>query len=246
MNLPQLLGPAFPLLFYVRQYALSLPLVSALSGIAILSIFPHQEARFLLPAVPLILSSIRLPRAPHTRLWISAWVLFNLALGILMGVYHQGGIVPVQTHIATTNETVSHAFWWKTYSPPTWLLNGKNEELETIDLMGMPGSEMLAQVEKALPHCRTRYPPKINHKSVYLVAPRSAYFLQPFQDPKKEGEIILDDVWSYRRHLNLDDMDFAEDGVWKTLGRVVGDRGLVIWRVARNCWGKGQTDSASA
>ena len=244
INLPQLLGPAFPLLFYVSRPYLSLPLLSALSGIAILSIFPHQEARFLLPAVPLILSSIRLPRPPHTKLWISGWVLFNVALGILMGIYHQGGIVPVQTHIATTNETVSHAFWWKTYSPPTWLLNGKNEELKTVDLMGMQGPQMLAEVKRPLPHCRTRHPPSIDHQSVYLVAPRSAYFLTPFQDSKTEGEIILDEVWSYRRHLNLDDMDFADDGVWKTLGRVVGDRGLVIWRVTRNCWGKGQSEPA--
>jgi phosphatidylinositol glycan class Z len=31
-------------------------------------------------------------------------------------------------------------------------------------------------------------------------------------------------------------MDFETDGVWKTLGRVVGDRGIVIWRVSKNCW----------
>jgi phosphatidylinositol glycan class Z len=246
VNLPQLLGPAFPLLYFVIRPPLNLPLLSALSGIAFLSIFPHQEARFLLPAVPLILSSVRLPRSPNLKLWISSWILFNLALGILMGVYHQGGIVPVQTHIATTNETVSHVFWWKTYSPPTWLLNGKNEELETVDLMGMPGPQMVAELEKPLPHCRTRYPPSINHKSVYLVAPRSAYFLKPFQEDKGDTEINLDEVWSYRRHLNLDDMDFAEDGVWKTLGRVAGDRGLVIWRVTRNCWGKGQSPKPAA
>ena len=111
-------------------------LVSAISGVAFLSIFPHQEARFLLPAVPLILSSIRIPTPRIRKSWIITWVVFNVAFGILMGVYHQGGIVPVQMNIAKTNETVSHAFWWKTYSPPTWLLNGKNEELQTVDLMG--------------------------------------------------------------------------------------------------------------
>lgn len=150
--------------------------------------------------------------------------------------------MPVQTHIARTNESVSHAFWWKTYSPPTWLLNGKNEELATVDLMGMPGAQMVSEVEKALPQCRTRYPPKVDHKAVYLIAPRSASYLHSFQRPEggTDEEISLEEVWSYRRHLNLDDMDFGDDGVWPTLKRVVGGRGLVIWRVTRNCWGKGQ------
>ncbi|KAF2630225.1 glycosyltransferase family 22 protein [Macroventuria anomochaeta] len=238
VNLPQLLGPAFPLLFFLRRSHISPILISALSGVALLSIFPHQEARFLLPAVPLILSSIRLPYNPQLRrFWTATWIIFNLALGMLMGVYHQGGIVPVQMNIAKTNETVTHAFWWKTYSPPTWLLNGKNQELTTVDLMGMPGPQMLDAVKISLPSCRTRKPPKIEGKgATYLVAPRSAYFLNPFQDPTKRKEISLEEVWSYRQHLNLDDMDFGDDGVWPTLSRVAGDRGLVVWRVTRNCW----------
>tara|TARA_R110002003_G_scaffold159_1_gene13730 strand:- start:9760 stop:10896 length:1137 start_codon:yes stop_codon:yes gene_type:complete len=237
VNLPQLLGPAFPLLFLLRRTHASPMLTSALSGIALLSIFPHQEARFLIPAVPLILSSIQFPAPRFKKTWIATWVIFNVAMGVLMGVYHQGGIVPVQMHIAKTDETVTHALWWKTYSPPTWLLNGKNENLTTVDLMGISGEQMLARVKETLPHCRTRKPPKIEGPgATYLVAPRSAHFLQPYTDISRREEISLDEVWSYRRHLNLDDMDFADDGIWNTISRVVGDRGLVIWRVTRNCW----------
>jgi phosphatidylinositol glycan class Z len=241
VNLPQLLGPAFPLLFFIRRAHFSRILVSALSGVALLSVFPHQEARFLIPAVPLILSSIRLPSLRFRKAWVATWIIFNVALGVLMGVYHQGGIVPVQMNIAKSNETVTHAFWWKTYSPPTWLLNGKNEELTTVDLMGMPGDKMLEEVKATLPTCRTRRPPQIEGRgATYLVAPRSAYFLKPFLDPKlnshMSGNISMEEVWSYKQHLNLDDMDFADDGFWKTMGRVVGDRGLVVWRVTRNCW----------
>jgi phosphatidylinositol glycan class Z len=236
VNLPQLLGPAFPLLFFLRRAHMSPMLLSALSGIALLSIFPHQEARFLIPAVPLILSSIQLPTPRLRKVWISTWVIFNVALGVLMGTYHQGGIVPVQMHIARTNETVSQVFWWKTYSPPIWLLNGKNEELATVDLMGIPGDQMLEKVKNDLPPCRTRKPPKVGVGSTFLVAPRSAYFLKPYCESSEQGEVTLEEVWSHRHHLNLDDMDFADDGFWKTMGRVVGDRGLVIWRVTRNCW----------
>ena len=241
VNLPQLLGPATALLFLLRRPRITMPLVSALSGIALLSIFPHQEARFLLPAVPLILASVPLPIPKIQRkFWISAWIFFNVALGIVMGIYHQGGIIPVQMQLAKTDETVSHAFWWKTYIPPTWLLNGKNEELKTVDLMGMPGDEMIEQVSAVLPTCRTRRPPKLDRAAVYLIAPQSAYFLLPYQDPTKHKNISLEHVWSYKRHLNLDDMDIPEDGFWKTMGRVVGDRGLTVWRVTRDCWSEQQ------
>jgi len=233
VNLPQLLGPAFPLLFFLRRAHVKPMLLSALSGIALLSIFPHQEARFLIPVVPLILSSIELPTPRFRKAWIATWIVFNLALGGLMGVYHQGGIVPVQMHIAGTNETVSHAFWWKTYSPPTWLLNGKNEELTTVDLMGMPAEQMIQKVRGTLPPCRTRKPSKIEERgATYVVAPRSSSFFKSYND----SQVSLEEVWSYRQHLNLDDMDFATDGVWGTISRVVSDRGLVVWRVTPNCW----------
>jgi phosphatidylinositol glycan class Z len=236
INLAQLLGPAFPLLFFLRRRHLNPMLISAVSGIALLSIFPHQEARFLIPAVPLILSSIQVPGPRFRKAWIATWIIFNLAMGMLMGVYHQGGIVPVQMHIAKTNEIVSHAFWWKTYSPPIWLLNGKNENLTTVDLMGIGKEQMLEKVKQALPSCRTRAPPKIGRGTTYLIAPRSADVRKSYLDADTRDEVTLDEVWSYRQHLNLDDMDFETDGVWKTLGRVVGDRGLVIWRVTKDCW----------
>ncbi|PVI02732.1 glycosyltransferase family 22 protein [Periconia macrospinosa] len=235
INLPQLLGPAMALLFFLRRSDFVTPnLVSAFSGTALLSVFPHQEARFLLPAVPLILASVRLPQV-QVKFWISAWILFNALLGILMGIYHQGGIVPVQMHLAKSNATVSHAFWWKTYSPPTWLLNGKNEELKTIDLMGMKGDDMIAELKATLPTCQTHQSSKRDRGDIYLVAPRSAYFLLPYTSNLNHQEVSLKEVWSYKRHLNLDDMDFAEDGFWKTMARVVGDRGLVVYNATRYC-----------
>ncbi|OCK81766.1 glycosyltransferase family 22 protein [Lepidopterella palustris CBS 459.81] len=239
INLPQLLGPAFPLLFFYSRLIPTVRLASAVSGIILLSLIPHQEARFLLPAVPLILSSIRLPRN-FTRAWLSTWIIFNLIMGILMGVYHQGGIVPVQMYLAKEDANVTHALWWKTYSPPIWLLNGKNEHLTTLDLMGMPGPSMLDEL-KSITSCEHRNSiksPSGSNELVYLVAPRSAHFLHPYTDPDSETEIKLEEIWSYRWHLNLDDLDFGDDGVWPTLKRVVGDRGLVVWRVRNQCSAK--------
>lgn len=241
-NLPQLLGPAVVLLF-VKPH-LSLRLYSALSGIVVLSAFHHQEARFLLPTVPLILSSVRLPRRVHTlRIWIGTWILFNAFFGTLMGLYHQGGIVPAQVFMSTQPDATT-AVWWKTYMPPIWLLDGKNEVLETRDLMGAKGELVLEELKK-LATCDTpadrRNQEYLKEKNgTYLIAPLAASWLDPYLKNKGLEGLRFREVWQYRKHVSLDHLDFAEDGVWNTLARVIGRRGLVIWRVTQSCPGRKQ------
>ncbi|KAI9837530.1 MAG: hypothetical protein M1819_007181 [Sarea resinae] len=238
-NLPQLLGPAYILVIFCPTF--SLRLVSAVSGILVLSLFQHQEARFLVPAIPLILSSIQLPRTQR-RAWIASWIGFNVVFGVLMGTYHQGGIVPTQAFLAG-REDATQALWWKTYSPPIWLLNGKNEVLTTTDLMGMPSDQMIQRLKLIAP-CRSLN----GHNGTYLIAPESATYLDSYADPVpqrrvEEHGLHMEKVWVYRSHLSLDDMDFAEDGIWSTIKRVVGRRGLAAWRVTNDCTSIGSTFS---
>jgi len=88
VNLPLLLGPAALLLF--TQPHLSLRLYSAISGVFVLSIFQHQEARFLLPTIPLILSSVKLPKnKTRLRIWAGIWIVFNVFFW-----YIDGGVPP--------------------------------------------------------------------------------------------------------------------------------------------------------
>lgn len=236
-NLPQLLGPAAVLLF--TQPHLSIRLYSAVSGLAVLSAFKHQEARFLLPTVPLILSSVELPKNKTLlRIWTASWIMFNLFLGVLMGTYHQGGIVPGQVFMSNQPDA-TNAIWWKTYTPPTWLLNGKNEVLHTRDVMGLKGETLLQQLTE-LATCDTpadrRNREYLKEKNgTYLIAPASATWLDSYVSNKGVQGLRFREVWSYRKHLNLDDMDFGDDGVWNTLSRVVGRRGLIAWRVTKSC-----------
>lgn len=226
-NLPQLLGPALPLVVLLHRRTMAL--ASACCGIAVLSCFKHQEARFLLPAVPLMLSSVKLPQR-LTRVWMASWIIFNASLGILMGVYHQGGVVPAQLWVGT-QEDISRAFWWKTYSPPTYLLGTNKTELVTTDLMGMRGDSMIEELSKHT-ECGVK-------STTLLLAPLSATFLDLYladsteQSPSKP--IILEEAWRYSNHLNLDDMDFGDDGVWPTISRVIGRRGIGAWRVQKRC-----------
>jgi GPI mannosyltransferase 4 len=133
-----------------------------------------------------------------------------------MGVYHQGGIVPTQVFLSKQPDA-TNAIWWKTYSPPIWLLNGKNEVLKTHDIMGMKGPLMLRELS-ALATCHN---PSTNNTASL--------------DETEEPGLRFKEVWRYSRHLNLDDLDVGDDGFWATIKRVVGRRGLVAWRVTKDC-----------
>ncbi|KAI8634630.1 GPI mannosyltransferase 4 [Xylariaceae sp. FL1651] len=237
VNLPLLIGPALGLLF--TQPHLSLQLYSAISGVFVLSIFQHQEARFLLPTIPLLLSSVQLPKSSkNMKIWVGVWVVFNAILGLLMGVYHQGGIVPAQVFLSKQPDA-TQAVWWKTYMPPIWLLNGKNEVLHTEDVAGMAGDTLLKELAQ-IATCDTpadrrsqEYLKETN--GTYLIAPLSTTWLDPYLENKGLDGLRFREVWRYNNHLNLDDLDWAEDGVWPTLKRVIGRRGLAAWRVTKSC-----------
>lgn len=166
------------------------------------------------------------------------WIIFNLFLGVLMGIYHQGGVIPGQVFLSQQPDA-THAIWWKTYTPPIWLLNGKNEVLETMDVMGIKGElllEQLSQVATCDTPADRRSQEYLKEKNgTYLLAPASATWLDPYLPNKGLEGLRFREVWRYRRHLNLDDLDFGDDGVWNTLARVIGRRGLVAWRVTKSC-----------
>lgn len=292
INLPQLLGPALVLLMKSipactsskLKAMLSNPrLTSAATGTLMLSVIPHQESRFLLPCIPLLLTCVTLPTTPKGRnlFWIS-WAIFNMIFGILMGVYHQGGVIPTQLLVPsiisksqlTMQSTASNAevFWWKTYPPPTHLL-GSNHinpitstalNLSTTPLMGLNQKLLGGVLSERLPLCQPSLLDKIadalasnTQIDVYVAAPFSAWrFTEAEQlmisnfsfilnaGNRGEGELEtgtklkLSHLNTFRRHLNLDDMDFGDDGVIPTLSRVVGRRGLGVWRVERVCDGQ--------
>jgi len=225
VNLPLLLGPAFPLV--VALHRRTTRFYAAISGVVVLSLVPHQEARFLLAAVPLLLSSVHLPRK-HIRIWFYAWAIFNAILGLLMGTYHQGGVVPMQIHIAHSTTDISQVFWWKTYSPPIWLLDGRIKDIKTVDLMGMQAEKMVKDVTAAIDCTK-----KGSSQGVAVVAPASATFLDKYLNG--DEDLVLEERWRYTQHLNLDDLDIGQEGVFGTLSRVVGRRGLVLFDARRKC-----------
>lgn len=101
--------------------------------------------------------------------------------------------------------------------------------------MGMHAPSMLREVS-ALATCHSSNT-TAETEGTYLIAPASATFLDQYVQ-KTDGHLRFQEVWRWRKHLNLDDLDFGDEGVWATLKRVVGRRGLVVWRVTRGCGGR--------
>lgn len=231
VSLPLLLGPSLLLLPFSNLYRPRLPLLSAVSATILLSLIPHQEPRFLLPVVPLLLTSMHLPKSRvHTRYFLAAWVIFNTVLALLMGIFHQGGVVSAQIWLGEQrNMGIDEVFWWRTYSPPVWLLDGNR--LKVTDLMGMDMEDMIKRLEIGIGDgCR--------RPGVGLVAPRSSTGLDAWTEGAGDGALVFEELWTYRRHVGLDDVDWGGEGVWQTLSRLVRRRGLTVWRVGRRCDGE--------
>jgi len=70
-------------------------------------------------------------------------------------------------------------------------------------------------------------------EGTYLIAPLSATFLDDFLE--NASGLYFQEVWRHKQHINLDDLEFGDDGLWPTIRRVVGRRGLAAWRVTKNC-----------
>ena len=68
-----------------------------------------------------------------------------------------------------------------------------------------------------------------------LVVPGSNTFLDSYLELDSNNDLTLQPVWEYRQHIGLDDLDFGDDGVWPTLQRVIGKRGLTVWDVKKKC-----------
>ncbi|TFK19879.1 GPI mannosyltransferase 4 [Coprinopsis marcescibilis] len=227
LNIHLLLGPAMiPLILSTsKAYLNSLPILSSAGALVLLSILPHQEPRFLLPCVPLLLSAITIPRS---KIWLAAWIIFNLAQAPIMGAYHQAGIAPATAYI-NQNTAATDILYWRCYMAPNWLMGPKVRPLDIKDVRS-PLEDLIEAIESSGLTCSSR--PET--KEVYIVAPLDATQLNPLvNDPTKTWK--LEKEWSNRLHIGLDYLDWAGDGVVGTIKKIINLRGMVVWKVNPRC-----------
>lgn len=150
-----------------------------------LSIFPHQEPRFLIPLLPVVIIAVTLEckYRLHKLFW-TCYVLFNLPLGLVFGVFHQGGVVPCLIHIQQTI-TSKHQLsaevrnldivFSHTYMPPRHLLCVKNDTDTAIQLHDLKGQafENVCEKIRNLQIARQAFNDVSNHNKlkIYLALP---------------------------------------------------------------------------
>ncbi|KAJ2411560.1 alpha 1,2 mannosyltransferase [Coemansia sp. IMI 209128] len=110
VNMPLLFGPLYILALvklwvFLRSdkqgtgYVGMAAAGSVMSGVVLLSLAPHQEARFLLPALPGLAIGIGRWQYLASRYFWWMWITFNGALFIVFSM-HQAGVVPVVVYLS--------------------------------------------------------------------------------------------------------------------------------------------------
>ena len=189
VNLPLLLGPlylAFIFILSISVYEILIRrgnankntgppthlwlVLMAIVPVLALSIFPHQEPRFLIPALPVFMvigAKFVAKMAPAKLSFMAVWVVFNVLLTLFYGYMHQGALIPAVSIYQQKLSAISampassisshHAIFYKTYPPPRHLLllpTSSSGHVHIHDLEGGPVSSVQTAVLDGKAQCR--------------------------------------------------------------------------------------------
>eukprot|EP01130_Rhizamoeba_saxonica_P001021 TRINITY_DN10895_c0_g1_i1.p1 TRINITY_DN10895_c0_g1~~TRINITY_DN10895_c0_g1_i1.p1 ORF type:complete len:500 (-),score=45.87 TRINITY_DN10895_c0_g1_i1:5-1402(-) len=101
----------------------------------ILSLAPHQEARFLLPIlIPISILSGNLFKRKEHKKFLFLWIAFNAVLVLVFGFLHEAGMIDTISKMNINSE--QHVLFYKTYMPPTHLFHDHKNLLKVHDIGG--------------------------------------------------------------------------------------------------------------
>ncbi|CAH0520386.1 unnamed protein product [Peronospora belbahrii] len=157
VNMPMLFGPVF---FVFLMMVFRHPDRSFFGSacvffpLACLSLAPHQEPRFMLPAiVPLYLFTALNGRTGVVRYLTKQkfgkllWIVFNLSLTFFFGILHQGGVVPMLLSLSSmTLNSMDNPV-----TSVTWVTSCCNFDVVDKVLLGMIGAVPLVFAKTYMP-----------------------------------------------------------------------------------------------
>lgn len=180
--------------------------------IFLLSTFPHQEPRFLLPLIfPLVLFIVPLLIKQNLQTFIfRIWFIFNIFIVILYGHLHQGGLLPALKYVHdspisssnTNNLNRKVLITYHTYMPPGYLVTTMTkfeyeQKLQTIiiDLKGAKRDEL----DLTIKHVLNKY--SMNNIEWFVILPST---LQTHLIDSKQNKHTFKLVKQFGPHLDLD------------------------------------------
>ncbi|KII91630.1 glycosyltransferase family 22 protein [Plicaturopsis crispa FD-325 SS-3] len=200
------------------------------SALSVLSLQPHQEPRFLtpllVPSIVLVANSSYMHRLRRT-FWV-VWIITNIVLSGLFGVFHQGGVVPslfhVHDRIAVSGKNGDvNVVYWKTYMPPRHLLGIPQADVHSghINLTDLSGASA-AETARALHAISTSA--RASTDILYLVTPPHAKTGLP---SPISGCLALERL--VFPHLDLDHLGESVEAGWPN------GLGLGVWVANPRC-----------
>ncbi|XP_052104867.1 GPI mannosyltransferase 4-like [Mytilus californianus] len=220
VNLPLLFGP-LTLLIYKKLLHLSvllwrqekfhksyLPLVMLLIPVILISTFPHQEPRFLLPVLPLAvmigIEQIQ-EKSKLKTLFVCFCLFFNIIMTPIYGFLHQGGVIQSLLHIQKDLKSGTSLFdihdkfvYHRTYMPPHCLLLSRTSKSQILDIQGGNIQHFLKIVPQRLSEIKD-FPENKKSSNIYVVTP------SVFVDELRENGVNFTTVTVMFGHLTTED-----------------------------------------
>ncbi|CDK29331.1 unnamed protein product [Kuraishia capsulata CBS 1993] len=238
VNVPLMLGPALVFLIGSKYYK-TVPFMSAISGILTLSLVPHQEFRFIIPAMPLLACCMDLSseKKKVTKYALRLFIVYNVVMTAFFGSLHQGGIVTVMEQLTKPDNALTGSsdlqIWWRTYSPPVWLyghqnlqvLNRIDHNLKDLNILSESDSNGLTIVD-AMGSSFDVIVNLLGQRPGILISP-IASAENELSDALKDRNLVLKRKWKTWLHLDMDHFDTTYG--WKTF-----TPGLAVYEVVES------------
>ncbi|XP_067949323.1 GPI mannosyltransferase 4-like isoform X2 [Watersipora subatra] len=230
VNAPLLFGPliAFLIIFIYMAFCihnnghrkiLVMLFLGLVTPLSLLSVFPHQEARFIIPMlVPSVLITAYALSLINSKvlyaIFFLFWIPHNIIFGVFFGAAHQGGVVPSLLYLH--KQKVEGAFnggvtlvYHRTYMPPRSLLQLYRHESRHVRLIDLQGKVDDSQLADEL----------IQYDTFHLITP---YHLDRLQ-------LLLHDKFSIKKEVSFYPHVSFEDPPDLEALYVYDTYGLVDW-----------------
>jgi len=192
-------------------------LICCVVPVGLLSLFPHQEPRFLIPLLP-VLAALYARELHMNHVMMAMWIVANLFSCLFYGSIHQAGVLPCLGYLQQTRSTAvdRHVIFWHTYTAPQHFLlmtrdppHGGNTTLTSLE--GKSFEDLIHHLTAVNSSWSAHHGGK---PEVMLAVPSSEHYYLVCR--AADAGITLDLYQSFWPHLSTEHLPGMEDIMCRT------------------------------